>query len=251
MAFGPEAGGAGGGAASGAAVGTMILPGIGTAAGAVIGGIIGFAGASSQNKALKKAAIASQKNINLEIAQSRAAAYDQSYQLGQATAGTIGQLSNVPTFARGQALRNVIAQVAQDSSLDQQNIDSKLLYTEKAAEIAKQNARNGANSQMSNPLLAGVSGALGGASMGLSLGNSLDGLSRANEINNAFANGTMAQRQALMNGVPVYALNMDQVAQVKAQQDQMMRIATATASQQSIQAGLSFGALLFNSGRRR
>lgn len=188
--------------------------------------IFGALGARSASKRIEKAAKANMEAIDDEITQVRIRSIDEMIGLSRRGRGITGEAQTVFAGRSGLSVNEILAtlaaDVAEDSAVLRRNRENAVdsLQAQKTAIV------NQAQSQMQNPLLAGVSAGLAGFSTGMEIGGAFNAVQAAKEA--IKTNRTMFEF-ARVGGV------MDQAAAI------MLRT----------QTGLQFGAAQYGYFRAR
>lgn len=207
------------GASAGAATGILgaasaAMPYV-AVAGAVIGGILGGIQANETNDAIRKNLINTYEAVDKATEENRLAFYDVTMRASAQAADEISQ-ARIAFSGYGSGISNneTLAQIQNDKTYDQTVRRTNLNTQEENYQIQKQNAYEQAKSQVVNPFMGILQGALQGFGAGASVGGAVESGAKGmldNQALTTFAedwdtNGAsdvnLARAQALRSGVP-------------------------------------------------
>jgi len=196
-------GGAGigaGGAAAGLGAASSVMGPL-AIAGAVVGGALGFMSAKKTNKALRRQLIERYKAYDKQINENRAAFYDATMRAGKSVADEISQTSLVLSgYGSGISNNEYIAQISADKEYDQTLRRREMTKFEENAQIAKSNDRVSTQSQVVNPIMSTISGAVSMGQLGASVGGAIDSFTTTLANNQALKSFDTQWRSELSDG---------------------------------------------------
>ena len=164
---------AGGGGGSAAGVGFRAALGPFAIVGAGVGLALGAIAQHSSNKAIKKAAIAAQRQLNVQITQARIKFVDDVRRRSAVGQMVIAQSRNRFGTQTGLSISERLAAIAADMTLDTEALRAARDARLSAIAFEKSRLVAGGEAQSGSVGLAALQGAVGGAQAGLALSGAL------------------------------------------------------------------------------
>jgi hypothetical protein len=169
--------------------------------GAILGGVLAFGAAKKRNRVLRQGLIAKYAAYDRSIQDNRLAFYDATNRNAKSVADELSITEmTLASYGSGISNNEYVAQIESDKYADQIALRRQKDRYEQEAQIAKSNARAEAQAGAVSPALEALSGAIGGASMGLQVGGALESMSQSILDRQALNSITSQYKSELMTG---------------------------------------------------